>query len=171
MVATLTYPNGALGTFITSTGIKPGTNRLEIATDKGSIIVENSTKLTIKELDTTMQDLEKDPNTACLNSPDITEIVYNFPAEKLNRHSIMLNAFAGKILRGEKLYAEGWEGINSLTLSNAMYLSSWTNSVIQLPMDEELFYEELKKRIATSKHKEVEAVFAGAPEFNGGAKK
>lgn len=171
VVATLKYKNGALGTFITSTGIKPGTNRLEIATDKGSIIVENSTKLTIKELDTFMQDHGKNPDTDCLNSPDVTEIVYNFPAEKINRHSVMLNAFAGKILRGEKLYAEGWEGINSLTLSNAMYLSSWTNSTIQLPMDEELFYEELKKRIATSKHKEVEAVFAGAPEFNSGAKK
>lgn len=171
VVAILKYKNGAMGTFITSTGINPGTNRLEIATDKGTIIVENSTKLTIKELDTPMQDHAKNPDTDCLYSPVITEINYNFPAEKINRHSVMLNAFAGKILRGEKLYAEGWEGINSLTLSNAMYLSSWTNSTIQLPMDETLFYDELKKRIATSNHKEVDAIFAGAPEFNNGAKK
>ena len=57
------------------------------------------------------------------------------------------------------MVANGEEGINSLTLSNGMYLSSWTNSTVQLPLDEDLFYEELKKRIATSKHKEVEAVF------------
>jgi len=171
VVAILKYANGAMGTFITSTGIKPGTNRLEIATDKGCIIVEDSAKLTIRELDTTLQNYTVNPDTACLNSPPVTVINYDFPAEKIHRHSIMLNAFAGRILRGEKLYAEGWEGINSLTLSNAMFLSSWTGSTIRLPMDEDLFYEELKKRIATSKSKEVNAVFAGAPEFDGGAKK
>ena len=171
VVAILKYANGAMGTFITSTGIKPGTNRLEIATDKGCIIVEDSAKLTIRELDTTLQNYTVNPDTACLNSPPVTVINYDFPAEKIHRHSIMLNAFAGRILRGEKLYAEGWEGINSLTLSNAMFLSSWTGSTIRLPMDEDLFYEELKKRIATSKSKEVNAVFAGASEFDGGAKK
>ena len=34
------YPNGALGTFITSTGIAPGTNRLEISGTKGKLLCE-----------------------------------------------------------------------------------------------------------------------------------
>ena len=53
------------------------------------------------------------------------------------------------------MVADGQDGLNELMLSNAMYLSSWTDSTVKLPMNEELFYEELKKRIATSKHKTV----------------
>ena len=49
--------------------------------------------------------------------------------------------------------ARGEEGINGLTLSNAMFLSSWLNETVTLPLDEELFYAELKKRIDSSKAK------------------
>lgn len=152
------YENGALGTFITSTGICPGTNRLEIATDKGTIIVENSSTLTVYELEMKEQEFAKS-KAAAFGSPRRSKITYDMYKEKLGGHSLMLNAFAGAILRDEPLVANGVEGINSLTLSNGMYLSSWTNSTVKLPLDEDLFYEELKKRIATSKHKEVEAVF------------
>ena len=153
------YKNGALGTFITSTGICPGTNRLEIATDKGTIIVDNSSTLTVHELAEKEQDYAKKIKSS-FDKPKITEIKYDFYIEQIGGHSIMLNAFAGAILRGEELIVNGCEGINSLTLSNAMYLSSWLNRTVQLPLDEDLFYEELKKRIATSKHKNVKAVFA-----------
>lgn len=36
------YENGTTGTYITSTGEAPGTNRLEIACDMGRIVVENN---------------------------------------------------------------------------------------------------------------------------------
>lgn len=58
----------------------------------------------------------------------------------------VLRAFAGHILRGEPMIAEGYEGINSLMLSNAMHLSDWLNQTVELPLDEELFLEELNKR-------------------------
>ena len=65
----------------------------------------------------------------------------------------VLNAFAAHILRGEKLVAEGYEGINGLTLSNAMHLSSWLGHAVDLPFDEQLFLDELNKRRATSRLK------------------
>ena len=152
VIATLKYKNGAMGSFITSTGINPGTNRLEIALDKGTMIVEND-KVTINELSMSLADYTG------INQPplQITKINYEFPENKAPGHAIMLNSFAGAILRGEEMYAGAEDGLNELTLSNAMYLSSWTDSTIKLPLDEDLFYEELKKRIATSKHKTVEA--------------
>ncbi|MBR2180332.1 MAG: Gfo/Idh/MocA family oxidoreductase [Oscillospiraceae bacterium] len=152
VIATLKYKNGAMGSFITSTGINPGTNRLEIALDKGTMIVEND-KVTINELSMSLADYTG------INQPplQITKINYEFPENKAPGHAIMLNSFAGAILRGEEMYAGAQDGLNELTLSNAMYLSSWTDSTIKLPMDEDFFYEELKKRIATSKHKTVEA--------------
>lgn len=38
-------------------------------------------------------------------------------------------------------------------ISNAMHLSAWTNTTVTLPIDEELYYEELMKRVKTSKRK------------------
>ena len=159
VVATLKYANGALGSFITSTGVCPGSNRLEIATDKGSLILDNGA-LTVHELDKPLQ--EYAGKTSSLPKQRMTTTKYEFYKETLSGHAIMLNAFAGNILRGEPLIARGEEGINSLTLSNAMFLSDWTGKKITLPMDEELFLEELNKRRATSKHKVVEAVFEDA---------
>ena len=37
----LQYENGTTGEYITSTGEAPGTNRLEIACDRGRIVIEN----------------------------------------------------------------------------------------------------------------------------------
>ena len=39
-------------------------------------------------------------------------------------------------------------------ISNAAHLSSWLDKAVTLPIDDELFYDELKKKIATSKAKE-----------------
>ena len=83
----------------------------------------------------------------------------------------VFNAFAAHLLRGEPLIAKGQEGINGLTISNAMHLSSWTGKPVELPFDEELFYEELKKRIATSRRKEnVTETVADTSGSYGGAK-
>ena len=65
-----------------------------------------------------------------------------------------MNAFANKILHGGELIANGVEGINGLTISNAAFLSSWLDKTIELPIDEDLYYAELKKRIDSSKAKE-----------------
>jgi hypothetical protein len=67
----------------------------------------------------------------------------------------VLRAFAGKILHGTPLIAEGVEGIKGLTLSNAMHLSSWLHKPIEIPFDEELFLEELNKLRAASNFKKT----------------
>jgi hypothetical protein len=61
------------------------------------------------------------------------------------QHPAVLNAFAGAILRGEPMIAEGEEGINGLTISNAMHLSAWLGKPVTIPFDEDLFYSMLKK--------------------------
>ena len=66
-----------------------------------------------------------------------------------------MNAFAAHILRGEPLVAGGEEGINGLTISNAAFLSSWLDETVTLPIDEDLYYEMLKKKIDGSKMKKT----------------
>ena len=61
-------------------------------------------------------------------------------------HPGALSAFIDKILGRGEMYAEGEEGINGLMLSNAMHLSSWLGKTIPLPLDEELFLAELRKK-------------------------
>jgi hypothetical protein len=69
------------------------------------------------------------------------------------QHVGVLKAFTGRILKGTPLVAEGYEGINGLTLSNAMHLSSWLDKTVTLPLNEDLFLEELNKRRAASTKK------------------
>jgi len=59
------------------------------------------------------------------------------------------------------LVARGEEGINGLTLSNAMHLSQWLGHPVELPLDEDQYYEELAKRVKTSRRKDnVTSTFA-----------
>ena len=74
------------------------------------------------------------------------------------QHVEVLNRFAAAILRGEALVANGREGINGLTLSNAMHLSSWLDKTVDLPFDEDLYLAELNKRRATSRAKEDKGI-------------
>ena len=66
----------------------------------------------------------------------------------------VMNNFFAAILHGTPLAIPGTEGVKGLTLSNAMHLSSWLDRTVDLPLDEDLFYSELQKRIATSKYKQ-----------------
>ncbi len=63
-----------------------------------------------------------------------------------NGHLKILQNYTDHILKGEELIAPGYEGINSLTISNAAYLSSWKRHPVKLPFDKKLFLSELKKQ-------------------------
>lgn len=146
------YPNGATGVFITSTGDAHGTNRFEIQMDGARLVVENN-ELNVLEYVETEQEFSK-KNTI----PFATVQCHKFIPETdgLNpQHIGVINAWGGAILRGEPLIAEGIEGINGLTLSNAMHLSSWLGKSVEIPFDEDLFYNELMKRVKTSRRKEI----------------
>ena len=41
------------------------------------------------------------------------------------------------------MIAEGKEGLNSLSISNAAYISTWTNDWAEIPTDEALFEKHL----------------------------
>ena len=152
------YENGATGVFITSTGDGKGSNRFEIQMDKAKFVVENG-KLIIDECEVGEPEFTK---TNTIPFGYIKSRIYEVETDGQNtQHIGVMNAFSGAILRGEKLVAKGYEGINSLTLSNAMHLSAFLGKEVEIPFDEDLYYNELMKRVATSKRKEgVTSVFA-----------
>ena len=150
VTAYVEYPNGATGVFISTTGEFPGTNRFEIVLDRATILCENG-KLSVFELEDSQQHFI-DTCPEGFGQMDGGFIDIETDGEN-PQHDGVLRAFAAAILRGEPLIARGEEGINGLTLSNAMFLSSWLNETVTLPLDEELFYAELKRRIDSSKAK------------------
>ena len=70
-------------------------------------------------------------------------------------HAGITQNFTNALLHGTPLLAPGEEGVNGLNISNAMYLSSWLNRPVELPVDQELYWNELQKRIAASKGEKV----------------
>ena len=150
VTAYLEFENGATGVFVTTTGEAPGTNRLEISGSKGKVICENN-ELTFYRLEVDERTWTKEVKEAFKKPPMQIEKVET-DGENI-QHPAVLNAFAGHILRGEPLVADGREGIRGLMLSNAMHLSSWTKQEVTLPIDEKKFYDLLMERCKTSRHK------------------
>ena len=70
--------------------------------------------------------------------------------DSFDRHIYVLRNFVAAIRGEEPLFVYGKEGINSVTLMNAMLLSSWLDREIELPFDEELYFAELQKRAQKS---------------------
>lgn len=162
------YENGATGVFITSTGDAHGTNRFEIQLDKAKLVAENG-KLYMTEYEMSEPEFSKTNKSPFGKLPAKT---FEVETDGQNpQHVGVVNAWGGAILRGEPLVAGGCEGIYGLTLSNAMHLSSWLGKEITLPFDEDLYYNELMKRVATSKRKEnVNEVVADTSNTYGGVK-
>jgi len=158
------YPNGATGAFITSTGEYPGTNRLEIAGDRGKIVLENGVMKWWKLKEAEREVCFKDAS----NSPKIeTEYVEIVPEEKETAHAGILQNFTNAILKGEKLIAPGEDGIKELTLSNAAYLSEWTgNMPVKLPLDEAKFDALLNERAEKSSVKDDESGSHASKEYS-----
>ena len=167
VTAYVEYENGATGVFITTTGDGKGSNRLEIQLDKAKIVAEEG-RLEIDELEMSEPDFSR-TNTSPFGSINTTRIDVETDG-KNEQHPGVINAWGGAILRGEPMVADGREGINGLTISNAMHLSSWLNKTVELPLDSELYHQELMKRVATSRKKDnVKTVVADTSNTYGGA--
>lgn len=144
------FANGATGVFVTTTGDAPGSNRLEITGTRGRLICEDGRLI--------FDRLLKDERTWCASCPQGFE---KPPMERIElttdglntQHVGVLNAFADRIERGGALVADGREGINSLMLSNAVYLSGWTGETVELPINEERFLELLDRHRAASRYR------------------
>ena len=128
VTAYMEWDNGATGIFIASTGEAPGINRLELSMDNALVVCENG--------GIRICALERPESEFRLEAQDI----YAQPAgmwsdvscvSEKRAHEKVLEEFA----RGNMI-APGEEAVNSLLLSNAIYLSSWEKSMTDIPEPE-----------------------------------
>lgn len=147
VTAYVEYENGATGVFITTTGEAPGTNRYEVVGDRGKIVVENN-QLVFHRLTVSEREFNQ-TSTSGFGQPECWEIDVPVHGRATDHLGIMQN-WIDAIVKGTPLLAPGEEGIKGLELSNAMYLSSWLQRPVDLPIDADLFYEKLQEQIDNS---------------------
>jgi len=96
VTAYVEYENGATGTFITTTGDAPGTNRLEIVCEGGTIITDGGS-ITLIKLDTP-EPVFSSTNTSAFAAPRAQVIPVETDGQN-PQHVGVLNAFAAAILQ------------------------------------------------------------------------
>lgn len=147
VTAYVEYDNGATGVFITSTGEVPGTNRFEIIGDRGKIVVENE-ELTFYQLTQSEREFNKTYKGG-FGQPEWKEIDVSVKSENANHVRIIQN-WMDSIRKGSPLLAPGEDGVKALEIANAMYLSSWLNETVELPVDPNYYLKKLQEKISTS---------------------
>ncbi len=147
VTAYVEYENGATGVFITTTGEAPGTNRMEITGDNGKVVMEEG-KITFWRNRTPAHIFNKEWKGG-FGSPETWECEIPFKSGGEEHRGITRN-WVQAILNGTPLLAPAVEGINGVQLSNAMLLSTWLDDWVDIPVDENLYYEKLQERINQS---------------------
>lgn len=149
------YENGATLLFHTSTGEFPGTNRLEIAGDRGKIVMEKGILKFWR--------LHESERSFCFSSKkSFDKISMEYEEMRFNvkgsAHGKILQNFVDHIISDEPLISDGRDAINEVVLSNAAYLSSWEDEWINLPGDSSLFdsYLQQLKQSSTKRNFEKE---------------
>jgi predicted dehydrogenase len=159
--AYLEYANGATGTFVSSTGEAPGTNRFEIAGTRGKIILEND-RLHFTRNESDMLQFSKSAKLG-FSKPEVWDVEIPFENAP-NGHAILMQNFVNAILDGEVLIAPGAEGIHSVELANVILYSSLLGQTVELPMDSAAYERKLNELIAGSKT-EKKVVEVSAEDF------
>jgi predicted dehydrogenase len=140
--------NGAHATFVASTGEAPGTNRLEVAAERGKVVLENE-RLVFTRNEEPMSVFSRRTKDGFATPPTWN---VSIPTRGTGgQHVEILQNFTEAILDGKPLIAPAEEGIHSVELANAILLSSWTDKTVDLPLDAAEYSRWLDKKIAESK--------------------
>jgi predicted dehydrogenase len=148
VTAYLEFANGATGTFVSSTGEAPGSNRFELAGTRGKLVLERD-QLRFTRNETDMLQFSR---TATLGfaKPEVWNVEIPFENAP-NGHAILMQNFVDAILDKRPLVAPGAEGIHSVELANAILFSSLVGQTIELPLDSAAYEAKLNELIANSK--------------------
>jgi predicted dehydrogenase len=159
VTAYLEYADGSSAVFIASTGEAPGTNRLEVAAERGRVVVEQGE----------IRYLRNEVETSAFS--ETTEQAFGVPpvwdvripvSGSGSQHQGILQSFTDAILGRAELLAPAIEGIHSVELANAMLYSAFEDRVVELPLDAAAYERHLNGLIANSRYMKPETIQAEA---------
>ena len=145
--AYMEYADGKVANFITTTGEAPGSNRLEIAAERGKVILENDTLTFCRNEVETHECLR---HSKGFTKPEVWDCTINAAGDDRPGHQIVIENVANAILKGEKLIAPVEEGINGLELGNSMLMSGLLDRTVKLPLDSAAYAEMLADLVRNS---------------------
>ncbi|HUX51204.1 MAG TPA: Gfo/Idh/MocA family oxidoreductase [Spirochaetia bacterium] len=155
------HENGMVGHFITTTAESPGTNRLEIVGERGKLVFEDGT-ISFAMNRKSMLDTIRNEQVAFTKVENWkTQVPYQHHGEP--GHRIVIENFAAAIEGKEELIAPAVEGINSVSLGNAIMYSHFLQQTVSLPLDEKGYAAKLAELIRSSTFsKKVTSAGAGS---------
>jgi predicted dehydrogenase len=142
------FTNRANAVLVATTGEAPGTDRLEVAGERGRVLVHPDhlafTRNTVPTSEFSRTTKER------MARPTSWEITIPTKGHAGHHVAIMQN-FVAAILDGVPLIAPAREGINSVELANAIVLSSFKDKTVELPMDSAEYASFLREKMKTSR--------------------
>ena len=152
LTAYLEFENNVTGVFYSTTGEASGINRLEISLDNALLVCDGET-LRVCELGFDEYEYRK---TATDLYAKMKGQWKDVECEGVDtKHQGVFQNFLNCVEGKEELFVEGQEGLKSLLIANAIYLSSWQRRMVDLPesADEEeafetAFAQEMEKKLA-----------------------
>lgn len=142
------YP-GLRGSILSASGEHPGVNRLEIWGNKGCLTITDGKTLTfarnLVDIDTFNRDNREVFGQPAYENATLVNV------DAFDPYPMMLQNFADHILNGVPLVADGNDGLNTIMLTNAAYLSGWTEKKVALPFEDEVYLELLEEKIQAEK--------------------
>ena len=154
VTAYMEFPNGATGVFITSTADYPGTNRLEVLGTKGKLVCTNGNSLDFYESKKDEREFNETYKGGFGNPGSRKKHVMTRRIS--GQHLEVLNNFASAIAGKKELFVNGREGLLGVEIADSMLLSQWLGRAVEVPVDDELYYSELMKRVETSSLRQAE---------------
>ena len=141
----------ATGVFVTSTGESPGTDRLEIAGDRGKIVVANGNVLFTQTAES-VAGFSRTTEEA-FGQPAMDTISIEVDTTDPGHRSVTENFIWAIAKPGTSLICSGQDAIHELELGNAMLMSGLTGKPVTLPMNRNAFDKMIKAMAADSKFK------------------
>lgn len=149
VIANLYYDEGFCCTLISSTGETPGTNRLEISGTLGKMVFDEVGKLkfTKNEIPEDIFSITAESPRYSLKfgKPNTTYRVEECLA-KVDSHWLTIDNFLRSVENGTQPCADYFDGLTCAETINAIYYSDWIGSCVNLPVNEEDFFELLKEK-------------------------
>jgi predicted dehydrogenase len=149
VTAYLEYDSGATAVFVTTTGEAPGTNRLEVAGERGKVVLEGD-RFSFTRNEIAMSEYSRTTSER-FTPPPVWNVI--IPMQTAGpRHRGIWQNFVNAVFEGEPLIAPAVEGIRSVELGNSILHSAWTGQTVTLPLDAIAFQRALEERATSSRY-------------------
>ena len=142
------HANGMIGHFITSTAESPGTDRLEIVGENGTLIYERDGLTLYRNRQSMLKQIRE--STQAFEPVECSTIDVPYVKSEMPSHVNITRNFVDAILHDAPLIVPAPEGLNSLMLGNAIILSAHRRQPVDLPLDGDAYEALLEKLIGES---------------------